>query len=307
MKLREISAKDSLTQSVVAEMMKFASILLFAEFATMVGNAAYVRKVATTSGGRFRALDNDFPDNTVTPAFITPALKILGDKVMVDAAHERRGADVASVRARELMNFARNLGKQFQNYFINGSSAQDGNAYDGLKVLVTGSQKKTAAANGHTVTPGNDNAAKLSQQKFLELIDETLGMVEGGADILLMDNLTLSRLTSIARDYVQYDKDEFGRPLAYYNGIPLVPAGWDRSGNKILPHNETVGGGTTCTSIYAAKFGELDALTHMTNVGVAVEDLGRVGVHYIHTVELDTVIGLLSPKAAARLEGIIIG
>lgn len=306
MKLREISSSDPLTQQVIRQMSLYGTLLGFAEFYRMSGNADYLRRTATATGGRFRALDNDYPDNTVTPQYITPALKILGDKVMVDAAHERRGIDVASIRASELLNFAANLGKQFQNYFVNGSSAQDGNAFDGLKVLVTGSQKITADANGLAVDLGNTDAAKKKQQAFLELLDDLISRVDGGAELVLMDAKTLSRLSSIAADMITIEADEFGKPLSRFNGIPILPAGFDRSGNKILPHNETTGSASNCTSIYAMRFGERNNLTLPSNVGVEVRDLGRQGVHYIHSVEFDTALALANSKAAARLEGIII-
>lgn len=306
MKLREISSHDTVTQQVIKQMTKYAGILEYAEFYRMTGNADHLRKNASASGGRFRALDNDYPENTTAPVYITPALKILGDKVMVDAAHERRGTDVSSIRAAELLNFASNLGKQFQNYFINGNSGSDANAFDGLKIQVTGSQKITADTNGLSVDLGNSDTAKKRQQNFLELLDDLISRVDGGAELLMMDAKTLSRLSSIAADMVTVNVDEFGKPVSMFNGVPVLSAGFDRNGAKILPHTETVGTGTTCTSIYAVRFGERSDLTLPSNTGVEVKDLGRQGVHYIHSVEFDTALALANSKAAARLEGIII-
>ncbi len=302
MRLQQISANDTLTQQVVAQMISRASVLEFAEFYPIVGNADYARKAATASGGQFRALDADYPANVITPAFANPTLKILGDKVQVDRAHERRGLDIASVRARELMSFASNLGKQFQYYFFNG--VVSGTQFNGLKAIVPAAQKITAATNGLSVTLGNDNTAKTAQQNFLELINQLIQKVDGGSQVLFMNARALSRLTTIAREFIQWLPNTFGMLMPYYNGIPIRDAGYDRTGALVIPQNETVGTSTDCTSIYAVRFGEAADLSIATNVGVEVKDLGLVGVQYTHSVEFDADLVLLNDLSVARLEGI---
>jgi len=302
MKLQQISANDTLTQQVVAQMISRATVLEFAEFYPIVGNADYARKAATASGGQFRALDSDYPANIITPAFAQPTLKILGDKVQVDRAHERRGLDVASVRARELMSFASNLGKQFQYYFFNGIVS--GTQFNGLKAIVPAGQKITAATNGISVTLGNDNTAKTAQQNFLEKINELIQKVDGGAQALFMNARAFSRLTTIAREFIQWQPNTFGMLMPYYNGIPIRDAGYDRTGALVIPQNEAVGTSSDCTSIYAVRFSEGADLSVATNVGVEVKDLGLVGVHYTHSVEFDADLVLLNDLSVARLEGI---
>lgn len=302
MKLQQISANDTITQQVVAQMISRATVLEFAEFYPIVGNADYARKAATASGGQFRALDSDYPSNIVSPAYANPVLKILGDKVQVDRAHERRGLDIASVRARELMSFASNLGKQFQYYFFNG--VLSGTQFNGLKAIVPAGQKITAATNGISVTLGNDNTAKTAQQNFLELLNQLIQKVDGGAQVLFMNARALSRLTTIAREFIQWLPNTFGQLMPYFNGIPIRDAGYDKTGALVIPQNETVGTSTDCTSIYAVRFGEGADLSIATNVGVEVKDLGLVGVHYVHSVEFDADLVLLNDLSVARLEGI---
>lgn len=305
MKLNQISAGDVNSRAVVQRMMENSSILPYAEFFPIVGNADYVRKAATASGGVFRALDADYAANQITPAFDTPTLKILGGKVQVDRAHERRGMDVATVRGLELMSFAENLGRQFQNFFINGDDTTP-EQFDGLKLTVPAGQKITAATNGFSVPLGNSDANKTAQQGFLEKLNTLLAKVTMGPQIIIMDGITLSRLTSIAREYIKYEINQFGNQIAFYNGIPVLDSGYDKDGTRVIPHTETCGTGTTCTSIYAVRFGERSNLSIATNKGVEVIDKDLVGVHYEHHVELDLDLALLNNLAVARLEGIII-
>lgn len=306
MKLYEISSKDEVTQLVINKMMERSSVLQYAEFYSMHGNAEFARKAATASGGQFRDLDSDYVFNNVTPEYTNPALRILGDQVQVDQAHERRGFDISSVRASELMNFAVNLGKQFQNYFFNGNSFASSNQFDGLHTLITAGQTIPAAQNGLSIDTGNTDAAKSRQQKFLELLDTLIESVDGGAEVLFMDGRTLSRLNSIAREFITIQSNKFGEPLRRYNGIPILSSGYDKTGNRIIAHNEVIGTANTSTSIYAVRFGERADLTIATNIGVEVQDLGLVGPFYTHKVEMDAAPVLLNDKAAARLTGVII-
>ncbi len=306
MKLYEISSKDEVTQLVVSKMMERSSVLQYAQFYSMHGNAEFARKAATASGGQFRDLDSDYVFNTISPEYTNPALRILGDQVQVDQAHERRGFDISSVRASELMNFAVNLGKQFQNYFFNGNSLSTSNQFDGIQNLIAAGQVIPSAQNGLSIDTGNSDAAKGRQQKFLELLDTLIESVDGGAEVLFMDGRTLSRLNSIAREFITIQSNKFGEPLRLYNGVPLLSAGYNKTGSRIISHNEAMGTAANTTSIYAVRFGERADLTIATNVGVEVQDLGLVGPFYTHKVEMDAAPVLLNDKAAARLTGIII-
>ncbi len=305
MKLKEVSSNDLLTQQVLAEMSKTAPVLDYLEFYTMTGNADYKRKASAASGGKFRAIDSDYSDNKQTPQFANPALKILGDKVQVDKAHERRGMDIASVRVAELLSFSRNYGRIFQDKFFNGDADVEGE-FDGLKSLMPEAQVITASENGLTVELGNTAAQKTVQQKFLELIDSLIESIPGGAQMIMADSLTLSRLNTIAREFISYELNEFGVRIAFYNKIPLLSSGYKPDGSRVITHTETCGNVATCTSLYAARFGENSDLTFATNKGLVVDDLGLVGVHYTHSVEMDLAPALLDNKSIARLEGIII-
>jgi hypothetical protein len=306
MKLNQISASDSVTQSVVKRMAENSTVLQFAEFYSMFGNAEYARTSATASGGQFRAIDSDYSDNIITPTFASPALKILGDHIQVDQAHERRGYDIGSVRASELLSFAANLGKQFQNFFFNGDVANSADEFTGLKKLMPTFQLITGGTNGLSVDTGNSDTAKQRQQKFIELLDQLIQSIDGGAQVLYMDGKTLSRLSSIARDCVTIQMGEFGAPVRYFNDIPVLPSGYDLQGNRVIPHAETVGTSSTCTSVYAVRFGERSNLTVATNIGMDVKDMGLVGCFYTHKAELDACPVVLNPKSIGRLQGIII-
>jgi hypothetical protein len=164
MKLREISNNDTLTLSALEELMKKSALLQLAEFYSMTGNADNKRKAATATGGEFRALDSNYADNHITPQFASVALKIFGGLVQVDRAHERRGADIGSVRATELMNFVKNLAKNFNDKFFNGVISAT--SFNGLKAIMPAAKNLFPLTMVFKCSPGSDNTARKSQQLF---------------------------------------------------------------------------------------------------------------------------------------------
>lgn len=304
MKLIEISGNDTLTASVVNAMVTANPVLQDAEFYPINGNAEYLRKVATASGGAFRALNSAPAANKVDPEFVLASLKIFGDKVEVDQAHERRGGDIPSERARQLFNFARNFAKNFVDKLFNGAvSATD---FDGLKALMPVGQVITPATDGFEVVTGNDNTAKKSQQRFVEYLQNLVGLVSGGATHLYMNYAILSRLSTIAAEYVKWERNEFGLMVPFFMGIPVRDPGYTSAGSLILTNAETCGTSANTGSVFAVRWGEKQDFTIASNKGVNVADQGLVGVHYTHLVELDAVPVLANTKAVAQLKGIIL-
>lgn len=307
MKITEFKA-DVITTAVRNAMIEKSNVLDIAEFYPITGNADFTRKKTTVEGGEFRSVNQNFTSNTVNPEFVTPTLKIFGGQVQTDRAHERRGADIASVRASDLLSFAGSLGRAFQNAFYNGDATINPKEFNGIKKIVPNSQKLVAGADGLEVKIGSGTTERKTQQQFLELLDTLIQMVDGGAQVIAMDGALLSRLTTIARENITYNIDDFGRQIAYYNGIPIKVAGYDNNGNKIIGFNETVGLATECTSVYAFRFGEKENLCFATNpFGLEVKDLGLVGVHYTYSVDFDLDLVLLNDRAIAKLEGIKLG
>jgi len=306
MRFAQISSNDALTQSFIREMETQSPVLTLAEFYSIVGNAEYARKAAATAGGGLRALDTDYSGQTVTPAFINPSLKIMGDKVMVDAAHERRGADVPSVRASELLSYGRNLGRVFNDQFVNGTGLT---VYpSGIKTQCVSGQKIYANSSSAALSigMGNADATVTAQQALVEKLRELISMVRsGGIPKLIMDSAWISRITTLGSNYITITKDELGKVFKYFDGIEMVDAGLTGAGAKVIAGDETHGTiSGTCHSIYAVAFGEKSDFSVATNVGLEIVDKGLVGVQWVHQAEFDLAFALFDDKAIAKLEGL---
>lgn len=68
---------------------------------------------------------------------------------------------------------------------------------------------------------------------FLDEIDGMLSLIDGGASMLLMNTKMLTRMRGIARraGYYERDKDDFGRVVETYAGIPMVDLGFHYQSN----------------------------------------------------------------------------
>lgn len=314
MLLTQMSASDALTRSVLRAMMMYSSVLEFAQFYRMVGNADDLRKTSVADGGQNRSVNEDYSPVEVDPVYARPSLKILGGKVKTDIAYERRGYDVPSVRAADLVRFAEGIGRKFQDLMFNGSTAGNPEQPNGLKILTPASQTiqlGAAGGNGLVIPAGNGNAERKAQQEFLEALDQLIEKVEGGAQAVFMDGKLHARTTSIATNYIEWMKDEFGQNVAFYNGVPLRRAGFtDRpqaEANRVLGYNETVGTSVDCTSVFACRFGEMNDLTVASNVGVQVKDMMLVGIHYTYLIDFDIDNALVNDRSVARLTGARLG
>ena len=311
MTIQQISSSNRLATAFIAALLEEAPIIQYLQFYSMVGNADAPRKASEAEGGAYRALNSDYNDNEVDPSFGDPQLAILGDKVETDVAHERRGADIPSVRATDLRAFARYFGKFFANELVNGAGqSQSPKKLNGIKGLLPMGNEQAIYATGENDTEltaqfGNSDAAVKSQQKVKERLNHLIGMVDGGPDVLLMSNELLQYITSVFEGMVETSRNEFGTLISTYNRIPMVPAGYAPNGNAVIQQNENPGSITAGTqSVYALKFGEKMDLTCATNEGIQVIDKGVVDVHYTYHVDFDAQVALLNDKAAARLAGI---
>lgn len=314
MKLSELSGatenqtnqNPALRAVVVNEMRLAAPFLEFAEFYQITGNSDTPRKAATAQGGSTRALDSNYTPVVATPTFGSVALKIYGDMIQTDQAHQRRGSDIGSERVRQLVSFSRALGRHLQNDFVNGDSATP-NQFDGLKKLIGVGQQMliNGDVNGFQVVLGNDNSAKRSQQIFLNALDELVA--NAAPSILLMGPKTIAYLKSIGREYVRTTtvRSALTQEFDAYNNVPIINAGYGKNGTTLVIDNaETQGTSTDCTSVYAIRFGEQEDTTFATNVGVEVSDLGKVGQQYQTSVDFDIALAILNEKSAWRLKGI---
>ena len=199
----------------------------------------------------------------------------------------------------------------FHNLVINGSSAATGTGYvtstfDGLKKLLSGT------ANEITSTVPLQTSAELDENynAFLDEMDGFISTLDGTPSLLLMNREMLIKLRSIARraGYYERSKDDFGRVVETYAGIPMVDMGKYYNGTASV---DVVGTDDGKTAIYAVSLG-LDGFHGISPSGTGVitsymPDLSAPGAVKTGEVELVAGVALKNTLKAAVLKDIAIG
>ena len=310
--LYQISGSDKPTLDVVTQLRKFCPILDYLHFFPQDGSSAHER-YSDNIDGTFdtRSTATTFDQEEFSPVWGDFVLKGYGKIVKLDTLIEEQGFNVASEMALKLMSWAENAGRSLQSRFMDDDTSVNAEQTNGLKKLVslaTASDSTRTVTfggdNGGQVLTGNDNAARKSQQGFIEALKVLVANV-GGANCLLMDFNMLARLSTIASDICIVTLNEFGAQIGSFMGVPVVPLWHKFDGTPILPFTETVGTSSDCGSVYAFRSGQKAHLTAMTTkVGLKVYPMQQVSEKYQHLIQFQMGLGTLSKQCIGRLKGV---
>lgn len=190
----------------------------------------------------------------------------------------------------------------FHNAVINGTSAT---SFDGLKKLLTNTQNEITSKVSLTTSAELDE----NYNAFLDEMDGFISCLDGAPSMLLMNREMLIKLRSIARraGYYERSKDDFGRVVETYAGIPMVDMGKYYNGTATV---DVVGTDAGKTAIYAVSLG-LDGFHGISPSGNGVitsymPDLNAPGAVKTGEVELVAGVALKNTLKAAVLKDIAI-
>ena len=193
---------------------------------------------------------------------------------------------------------------QFHNMVINGTFAND--EFDGLKKLLSGTSSELTSEVSLATSADLDS----NYNAFLDEMDAFISALDGTPTMLMMNNATLIKLRSIARraGYYERSKDDFGRFVEKYAGVPMQDMGKFYNGTKSVDVVATEGGKT---AIYAVSLG-LDGFHGISPTGNGVintymPDLKAPGAVKTGEVELVAGVALKNTLKAAVLKDIVIG
>ncbi len=204
----------------------------------------------------------------------------------------------------------------FHNLVINGASAQNAPGYipgtfDGLRKLLDGSSSKFQSETVLT------NSAELDAHynAFLDEMDKALAALDGSASMFMMNSDMLLKVRSIARRAAYYERkrDELGRVVETYGGVPMVDMGKYYNGTKtvdVVATSDPTAADFGSTSIFGVCLG-LDGFHGISPTGTGVissfmPDLNAPGAVKKGEVELVAGVVLKSTLKAVELSGIAI-
>lgn len=274
-----------------AEMRLWCPLLDYLEFYQMVGSSDKPLKESSATGGKLRDVNEAWPDNVVDPEYGDVMLKIYGDKIQVDDAHVRRHAGdarvvLASLRLREIKKWARRVGQNLMYGIVNNSVAANPKAWDGLVAALPAG--RTAS---HNDTISTDDKLKALVEKIAYGITD----IPGGAGFILMDAGVRSRLSTLGMGYVQLGMNELGTQVNTIENTPIVVAGYNSAGARVLPWTSGVNG--NATRVIIGRSSEAADIAFASNVGLVVKDLGLIDPHWTTKVEFDIDMEILNDES----------
>lgn len=284
----------TVVQNAVIEMFARSNEMLrILPFRDIPGGSLEYKQEGALPGVAFRAINAAFDESIGVINSQVETLRIAGGDLDVDMSILKRHGD--GVRAQHEMMKVKALALMIGKKMIYGDSQANPLEFDGLRNRITGSQLIAAGATA--------NGTPLSLLKLDEAIDAVAEPTH-----IICGYALRRRFTQAARDvdvggHIEWTKDEFGRQVATYAGLPIVTPDYDELGARVFNFNEPATSGTdTATSLYVVSVGE-GKLVGLQNGVMDVRDLGEIDAKPVKRTRVDWDVGLaaLHGRCAARL------
>lgn len=272
----------------------------------------YVRLKTPAQAG-FRALNEEYEAQVADREEKSVNLKIFGGSFDIDrVVAETSGAiDEVQFQLNEKIKAAANL---FHYTVINGDSAVNAKAFDGLDKALVGSS--TEIGTNTYIDLSDSTAVDTNYKKTLDELDNFLAELDGKPSFLLGNSKLMTKIKAVARraGYLTASEDAFGRKVDTYDGIPLLDLGsFVNVGGVTVPTTAIVDtrkpdGSTVVTGLtdlYAVRLG-LDGFHCATVTGNKVistflPDFKTPGAVKTGEVEMVAAVALKATRAAGVL------
>lgn len=216
-------------------------------------------RLKTPSTGAFRKLNQEYTPNEADRENIFVNLKIFGGSYQIDRVIQDTSGQINEMNF-QLEQKVKGAANLFHNTVINGDSAVNVDAFDGLDKALTGSSTEI---NTDAIIDLSDEAGLTANKfAFLDELDNFLSELEGKPTMLMGNSKLITKIQSVARraGYLTQSEDAFGRKVNGYDGIPLVDLGYFYNGSTTVPivgiEDRTVGTEQTgLTDLYAVGLG----------------------------------------------------
>ena len=293
----KLYAGDPMRSAIIELYARSSDILRVLPFQDVAGSAIRYNQEQTLPGIGFRGINEAYSESTGVINPVVEPLVIAGGELDVDRfLIERMGGNQRAIHTAMKMKA---LALAWTKTFIKGDQATDPKEFDGLQTRIVGDQLITAGSTG--------GGTPLTLAKVDEAFDATDDYTHMMMSMSMRRKFSVAARTSTVSGDLQWEKDDFGKQVAFYNGTPIVIIDKDNDGTSILGFNEVCsgGGGNTGTSIYLVSLGD-GKLTGIQGNAPVVKDLGELQTKaaFRTRIEWDNGIALYHPRAVTRLYSI---
>ena len=271
-------------------------------------------QLKTPSTAAVRAINTEYTAGEAKREEKTAKAVIMGGSFKVDRVLQNTSGaiDEMAFQAQQKIKATANY---FHNLVINGASASSGTGFvtgtfDGLRKLLSGT------SNEFTTDIDLSDSSKLDSNSnaFIDQLDALVHAIDGDVSMLMMNGDMLLKVRAAARRAGYYDrtKDDFGRVVEMFGGIPLVDLGKYYNGTAsvdVVGTSAPTSSAAGTTSIYAVSLA-LDGFHGISPTGTGIinsymPDMNAPGA--VKTGEVELVAGavLKNTLKAASLKGIV--
>jgi len=301
----KLNVQDDLQMGVIDEFAKSNFLfnnLIFDDVVSPTGGGATLTyaytRLLTQPTAAFRAINTEYIPQEVTKQRHTVDLKVFGGSFEVDRVISNMGGIIQEV-SLQLQQKIKAAAALFNDTVINGDSAVDANAFDGLDKALTGSS--TEFVPNAAIDLSTSAAVDANYKAFLDVLDEFLMGLDGTPSFIGGNTKLIAKLRAVARRAGMYQitKNDFGQQVEQYGNIPFVDFGAKPgTNNPVVP----VAAATGETSLYVARLG-LDGFHAVSLAGVApvqtwLPDYTTAGAVKKGEVEMVAAVALKATKAA---------
>ena len=296
----KLNVQDDIQAGIIDEFAKSSYLLNnipFDDVVSPLGGGAtmtygYTRLV-TQPTADFRAVNEEYTPQEVKKQRYTVDLKVFGGAFEIDRIIAGMGGIVDEVQLQAAQK-AKAASALFCDTVINGDSATNAKAFDGLDVALTGTDTEVTT----TVDLSTSALVTTNYMAFLDEFDEFLSNLNGTPDALLMNSKMAAKMRAVARRAGMYQttQDAYGHTVEQYGGIPFVDLGAKPGSNDPII-------GTTAgkTDVYAVRFG-LDAFHAISMAGqppvrMWLPDFTTAGAVKKGEVEMVAAVALKTSKS----------
>ena len=303
----KLNVQDDIQAGIIDEFAKSSYLLNAMPFDDCVsplsGGATltygYTRLV-TQPTAAFRAVNEEYTPQEVKKQRYTVDLKVFGGAFEIDRIIAGMGGIVDEVQLQAAQK-AKAASALFCDTVINGDSATNAKAFDGLDVALTGTDTEVTT----TADLSTSALVTTNYMAFLDEFDEFLSNLNGTPDALLMNSKMAAKMRAVARRAGMYQttQDAYGRTVEQYGGIPFVDLGAKPGSNDPI-----IGITAGKTDIYAVRFG-LDAFHAISMAGqppvrMWLPDFTTAGAVKKGEVEMVAAVALKTSKSCGVLRNV---
>ena len=309
----KFNVQDDLQAGIIDEFRKSNFLLdklTFDDCVSPTGGGAtltygYTRLI-TQPQAEFRKINAEYNKHEVEKQRYTVDLKVFGGAYEIDRVLAGMGgiADEVALQASQKVKAASAL---FNDTVINGDTAVNSDAFDGLDVALKGSDTEFNAS-GAVIDLSTAAKIRENADEFLLQLHKALGQLDGKPDALMGNSDMIAVLEYLAKYQGRYQEkqDDFGNYYVTYNGIPLVDLGAKAGSNDPIVANDESNG----SSLYFARFG-LDGFHAISMAGQPpiqtwLPDFSTAGAVKTGEVEMIAAVALKKTKAAGVFRKLVV-